>query len=135
MSKPRRPGDPPVIDPIDEHIGARIKAIRLLRGMGQRALSEAIGLTFQQVQKYERGVNRVSAVKLFKLAEILGVEVGYFYEGLPQGAKQPTISIADQLISTTGGLELAKCYLHMSPAQRRGTLEIARAHAPEKISA
>lgn len=69
-------------DPIDIHVGKRIAALRLERQLNQSQLGKALGLTFQQVQKYEKGTNRVSASKLYRTAEFLGVKVEYFFDGL-----------------------------------------------------
>jgi transcriptional regulator with XRE-family HTH domain len=80
----RARGDGP--NPIDVHVGSRIRMRRTLLGMSQQRLGKALGLTFQQVQKYERGTNRVSAGKLFQLARIFGVPVGDFYVTYPTGA-------------------------------------------------
>src|SRR5947199_10012591 len=71
-----------VPNPVDVHVGARIRTRRLLLGMNQETLANALGLTFQQVQKYEGGANRVSASRLAQVAEILGVPVMYFFNGL-----------------------------------------------------
>lgn len=78
-------------NPIDIHVGGRIKLRRQLLGLSQTTLAEALGLTFQQVQKYERGTNRVSASKLFTIAEILDVPVAFFFDGLGgvQGEASP----------------------------------------------
>lgn len=81
-------------NPIDEHVGRRIRMRRKLLNMSQTELGDALGLTFQQVQKYERGANRVSASKLYETARTLKVEIGYFFEGLadtvdPAGAINP----------------------------------------------
>lgn len=72
------------IDEIDRHVGIRIRQVRMLKGISQEKLAEELGLTFQQVQKYEKGVNRVGAGRLWKLAGIMGVPVTWFYEGLDQ---------------------------------------------------
>jgi transcriptional regulator with XRE-family HTH domain len=72
-----------VPDPIDVHVGTRIRSRRLLIGMNQETLANKLGLTFQQVQKYEGGANRVSASRLSRIADVLGVLVDYFYVGLP----------------------------------------------------
>jgi transcriptional regulator with XRE-family HTH domain len=69
-------------DPVDVHVGARIRTRRLLLGMNQETLASALGLTFQQVQKYEGGANRVSASRLAEVAEVLGVPVAYFFRDL-----------------------------------------------------
>jgi transcriptional regulator with XRE-family HTH domain len=86
VAKSRRPsgrmaslGKP---NPIDVHVGARVRLRRTLLGLSQEKLGEAIGLTFQQVQKYERGANRIGASRLFDLSRVLDVPISYFYEGM-----------------------------------------------------
>src|ERR1700728_3825063 len=69
--------------PIDVHVGARIRLRRTLLGMSQERLGEALGLTFQQVQKYERGVNRVGASRLFDLSRVLDVPISFFFDDMP----------------------------------------------------
>lgn len=70
-------------NPMDQHIGARMRLRRTLMGLSQEKLGEALGLTFQQVQKYERGVNRVSAARLFDVARVLDVPTSFFYDDMP----------------------------------------------------
>ena len=72
-------------NPVDEHVGSRLRLRRQVMGMSQEKLGEALGVTFQQVQKYERGTNRVGASRLYDLARVLGVPVNFFYEGLDGG--------------------------------------------------
>jgi transcriptional regulator with XRE-family HTH domain len=74
-------------NPVDVHVGNRMRMRRMLIGMSQEKLGERLGLTFQQVQKYEKGTNRVSASRLFHVAQVLAVPVQYFYEDLPAGAE------------------------------------------------
>ena len=69
--------------PIDAHVGSRVRLRRTLLGMSQEKLGDALGLTFQQVQKYERGVNRIGASRLFDLARVLDVPIGFFFDDLP----------------------------------------------------
>src|ERR1700754_4090626 len=78
--------------PIDVHVGSRIRLRRTLLGMSQERLGESLGLTFQQVQKYERGVNRVGASRLFDLSRVLDVPISFFFDDMP-----------DSLASTYGG--------------------------------
>ena len=68
---------------IDKHIGSRVRARRIMLGMSQKRLADALGLTFQQVQKYEKGVNRIGASRLLQIAGILDVSIEFFFEGLP----------------------------------------------------
>jgi transcriptional regulator with XRE-family HTH domain len=67
---------------LDEEIGRRLRTRRVLIGMTQEGIAEALGITFQQVQKYEKGTNRISASRLLRIAEVLGTGVGYFYDGM-----------------------------------------------------
>jgi transcriptional regulator with XRE-family HTH domain len=71
-------------DPVDRHVGHRVRIRRLLVGVSQEKLGDALGVTFQQVQKYEKGTNRISASRLQQIAEMLGVSIGFFYEGAPR---------------------------------------------------
>src|SRR5215208_5533266 len=79
-------------NPIDVHVGSRVRLRRTLLGMSQEKLGEAIGLTFQQVQKYERGANRIGASRLFDLSRVLDVPVSFFFDDMPadQDAITPT---------------------------------------------
>ncbi|MFM2041568.1 MAG: hypothetical protein RLY86_144 [Pseudomonadota bacterium] len=83
-------------DPIDMHVGSRIRLRRTLLGLSLDVLSGSLGLTYQQLQKYERGANRISASRLFQLAQSLDVPVGFFFDGVapdsPQGEEQPLLS-------------------------------------------
>src|SRR6266852_8547342 len=79
-------------NPIDVHVGSRVRFRRMLLGMSQEKLGERLGLTFQQVQKYEKGINRIGASRLFDLAQVLGVPVQFFYEEAPSGEPQPTMT-------------------------------------------
>lgn len=78
MQKSKGKGGP---DPIDVHVGSRLRARRILLGLSQEKLAEGLGITFQQVQKYERGSNRISASRLYNTAKLLAVPVAYFFEG------------------------------------------------------
>jgi transcriptional regulator with XRE-family HTH domain len=77
-------------DPVDVHVGVRIRMRRLLLGMNQETLASALGLTFQQVQKYEGGANRVSASRLAEMADVLGVSVSYFFNDLDLAGETAT---------------------------------------------
>jgi transcriptional regulator with XRE-family HTH domain len=112
--------------PIDIHVGSRIRLRRTLLGMSQERLGEALGLTFQQVQKYERGVNRVGASRLFDLSRVLDVPISFFFDDLPEG------------LATTYGSHLNRRGTGLSDMQdggftddalnRRETLELVRAY-------
>lgn len=116
--------------PVDLHVGGRIRLRRKDLGMSQEALAEAIDLTFQQVQKYERGANRVSASMLHDIAIALRTPVAWFFEGLPQGepVEATELNRADvhAFMMTTEGVELARLFVELSGGFRRLLLTIAR---------
>jgi transcriptional regulator with XRE-family HTH domain len=116
---------------IDRHVGARIRLRRKLLGKSQEQLADALGLTFQQVQKYERGANRVSASKLFGISRCLEVEVGYFFEQLgdPSASPRPSPALDGQVsdfLLTAEGVELASRFPRLSPGLRRRLLSLLR---------
>ncbi|MDB5467842.1 MAG: transcriptional regulator, Cro/CI family [Phenylobacterium sp.] len=117
--------------PIDRHVGLRIRMRRKELGVSQEKLAEALGLTFQQVQKYERAANRVSASKLWEVARSLQTSVSYFYEGLADnaefGAGAPHDATAQDFLITSEGLELATSFPKIARARvRRKVLELVR---------
>src|SRR5688572_1266832 len=109
--------------PIDVHVGSRVRLRRTLLGMSQEKLGEALGLTFQQVQKYERGVNRIGASRLFDLARVLDVPIGFFFDDMPDalGGSGATARRSLGLADSQDGFE--DDTLH-----RRETLELVRAY-------
>jgi transcriptional regulator with XRE-family HTH domain len=109
-------------NPIDIHVGARIRLRRTLLGISQMKLAEAIGLTFQQVQKYESGANRVSSSRLVDIANVLDVSISYFFEEMSAGVKAQTPS---ELMRTKQRPENAQ---EKDPMARRETLEFVRAY-------
>lgn len=134
---------------MDEHVGTRLRVRRTLAGLSQEKLAQAVGLTFQQIQKYERGTNRVSAGRLHDFARVLEVPVTYFFEHFTSGSKSMPLHLRglsdteQQGFSATEGveedpmsrretLELIKIYHSVSdPAQRRKILRALRAMAEE----
>ena len=124
--------------PLDLNVGARIRLRRKALGITQSQLAEALGLTFQQVQKYERGVNRVSASKLFEAASFMGVDVGYFFEGLAgrsaaEGfAESESERYTQSFLMTAEGVELASLFPRLSTKQRRRILELVRTLADDE---
>lgn len=110
-------------NPIDVHVGSRVRLRRTLLGMSQEKLGEAIGLTFQQVQKYERGANRIGASRLFDLSRVLDVPVSFFFDDMPAEAASAPVDddapIADD--GRSGGYE-------PDPMAKRETLELVRAY-------
>jgi transcriptional regulator with XRE-family HTH domain len=141
--------------PVDVHVGGRIRLRRALMGLSQERLGDALGLTFQQVQKYERGANRVSASRLYELSGVLDVPVSFFFDGMdsgqpgtrttggipgfaqaqeafggaPDGAASPASEIT--LFSRRETIELVRIYYRIEdPAMRRRVLDLIRMMAP-----
>ena len=124
-------------NPIDKHVGARVRMRRLLVGMSQEKLGTSLGITFQQIQKYEKGTNRIGASRLMHISEILQVPVAFFYEGAPGGtndlaglgeAQSPTY-VAD-FLATSEGLALAKAFQRIQDGRvRRRTVDLVEALA------
>ena len=122
---------------VDEHVGARVRLRRMLLGMSQEKLGECLGLTFQQVQKYEKGVNRIGASRLFDLAQVLGVPVQFFYDELTSSAAESTMAIGFaerptetyvvDFLSSRDGLELNKAFVRITdPKVRRSVVDLVR---------
>lgn len=140
MDKPSEPDIGP--NPIDRHVGLRIRMRRRELGISQERLAESIGLTFQQVQKYERAANRVSASKLWEVARALNTSVSFFYEGLskPEGSTgfNPPREQVHDFLATLEGIELANTFPKIPRGRvRRKVLDLVRAIAeePESVGA
>jgi transcriptional regulator with XRE-family HTH domain len=119
MAKPQTK----VPNSIDTHVGRRLRMRRMMLGMSQEKLGEAFGLTFQQVQKYEKGANRMGASRLQQAAQILGVSVPFFFEGAPgghiEGGDTLSPSYIDDFVSSEDGLGLIKAFMRIArPAMR-----------------
>jgi transcriptional regulator with XRE-family HTH domain len=110
-------------NPIDIHVGSRVRLRRTLLGMSQEKLGEAIGLTFQQVQKYERGANRIGASRLYDLSRVLDVPVSFFFDDI-------TATTASAAEARLGGMleEAPSPGYEADPMMRRETLELVRAY-------
>ncbi|NGM50158.1 helix-turn-helix transcriptional regulator [Caulobacter sp. 602-2] len=126
-------------NPVDLHVGARIRMRRKILGVSQEKLAESLGLTFQQVQKYERGANRVSASKLYEIARSLQAPVAYFFEGLadpsePADGQPRNDHQVHEFLMTPEGLELASLFprLNRAPVRRR-ILDLVRSMAEEEV--
>jgi transcriptional regulator with XRE-family HTH domain len=118
--------------PVDAHVGSRIRLRRVNLGMSQKQLGTALGLTFQQVQKYERGVNRVSASKLYSLSQTLGVSVSFFFENMPATLAQqqvPTSAIGSDLLAARETLELVRAYYTIPGALRHALCQVVKVAA------
>jgi transcriptional regulator with XRE-family HTH domain len=124
-------------NPVDLHVGARIRMRRRMQGVSQERLAESLGLTFQQVQKYERGANRVSASKLYEIASTLHSPVAYFFDGLDDPSGGGGDSASDEqtvhaFLMTTEGLELARGFTRIPRGRvRRRLLELVRSLAED----
>jgi len=126
-------------NPIDRHVGSRVRMQRMLAGISQEKLGEALGLTFQQVQKYEKGTNRISASRLQQIAKMLGVPVAFFFEGAPTGdvaaggfADAAATTYVADFLSTSEGVQLSKAFVRIkNPRVRRRVIDLVEALAEE----
>lgn len=131
-------------NPMDVHVGTRVRLRRMLLGMSQEKLGEHLGLTFQQVQKYEKGVNRIGASRLFDLAKVLGVPVQFFYDEAPAeviGSSAPVPGFSEatsdsyvvEFLSSRDGLELNKAFARIKdPKVRRSIVDLVRSLAGDE---
>ncbi len=130
-------------NPIDAHVGSRVRMRRMLLGLSQEKLGELLGLTFQQVQKYEKGANRIGASRLFDLSHVLGVPVQFFYDeapaaitdahtaatGMAERASEPYVA---DVLSSRDSIELNKAFARISDARvRRAVVELVKSLAGE----
>jgi transcriptional regulator with XRE-family HTH domain len=135
-------------NPIDLHVGSRVRLRRMLLGLSQEKLADQLGLTFQQVQKYEKGINRIGASRLFDLAQVLSVPVQFFYDDAPvavtaeHAAGEPSVAarpVDDDLVDflhSREGIELTKAFLRISDQKvRRSIVELVRALAGDETAA
>jgi transcriptional regulator with XRE-family HTH domain len=127
MSKPKTK----TANPIDAHVGSRLRMRRMMLGMSQERLGEAFGLTFQQVQKYEKGANRMRSSRLQHAADILQVTVPFFFEGAPGGhelsktAESP--AYVNEFVSSEDGLRLIKAFVRIArPAVRHRIVNLVQ---------
>ncbi|HEX7884591.1 MAG TPA: helix-turn-helix transcriptional regulator [Phenylobacterium sp.] len=124
-------------NPVDVHVGRRVRLRRKELGVSQGWLADRLGLTFQQIQKYERGANRISASKLYEIATLLEVSITYFFEGLddpatPKGARYADAftGVVEELLAEPNGPQLAEAFLSIRRRSvRKGLAELARAIA------
>ena len=129
-------------NPVDRHVGSRVRMRRMMLAMSQEKLGDALGLTFQQVQKYEKGTNRIGASRLQEISEILQVPVSFFFEGAPNPHVQagtmkdaPSPVYLWDFLATSEGLALTKAFTRIKePKLRRRIVdlveEIAGEHEP-----
>jgi transcriptional regulator with XRE-family HTH domain len=128
-------------NPVDLYVGGRVRMRRRTLGFSQEKLAEDLGLTFQQVQKYERGANRVSASKLYEIARSLSAPISFFFEGLsdpqagPAATDVPVDNFVHDFLMTNEGVELASLFPKIKRARvRRRLLELVRTMAEEEAA-
>src|SRR5271156_2307638 len=129
-------------NPIDKHVGSRVRMRRMMLGMSQGKLGNALGLTFQQVQKYEKGTNRIGASRLQQISHILQVPVSFFFEGAPSvgGAARlegmseaPSPAYVSDFLATSDGLALTKAFMRISDSKlRRRIVDLVEQIASDK---
>jgi len=122
-------------NPVDVHVGSRVRLRRMLVGLSQEKLGDSMGLTFQQIQKYEKGVNRIGASRLFKLSQVLDVPVQFFFDGMPASGESSVAGAADkdteaflfEFLNTRDGLELNRAFIKVNdPEVRRSVIDLVR---------
>jgi transcriptional regulator with XRE-family HTH domain len=115
-------------NPIDKHVGSRVRMRRMMLGMSQEKLGDALGLTFQQVQKYEKGTNRIGASRLQQISQILQVQVSFFFEGAPVIASGPrqegfteaaSPAYVSDFLASSDGLALTKAFMKIADSKLR----------------
>ncbi|MEM1315790.1 MAG: helix-turn-helix transcriptional regulator [Pseudomonadota bacterium] len=116
--------------PVDAHVGKRVRHRRWMVGMTQQQLGEKVGIKFQQIQKYETGMNRISASRLWDIAQALDVSISYFFEGLSEDALAEAEGSVDagrgDLLADKEALELVRSYYAIPENQRRRLFDLAR---------
>ena len=113
--------------PVDVHVGKRVRHRRWMVGMTQQQLAERVGIKFQQIQKYETGMNRISASRLWDISAALGVPVSFFFEGLAEGVNDTQqSSLPGDILADKEALELVRSYYAIPETQRRRLFELAR---------
>jgi transcriptional regulator with XRE-family HTH domain len=115
----------PMKHPVDAHVGKRIRHRRWMVGMTQQQLADQVGIKFQQIQKYETGMNRVSASRLWDVADALGVTISFFFEGLNDERETPR-GVEGDMMADKEALELVRSYYAIPEAQRRRLFDLAR---------
>jgi transcriptional regulator with XRE-family HTH domain len=128
-------------NPIDKYVGSRVRMRRMMIGMSQEKLGEKLGITFQQIQKYEKGTNRVGASRLQQIATSLSVPPSFFFEGAPvpdasmaAGFSEPSSpAYVSDFLSTSDGLALAKAFMRVKdPKVRRRIADLVESMVPEE---
>ena len=112
--------------PVDAHVGKKIRQRRWLVGMTQQQLAEQVGIKFQQIQKYETGANRVSASRLWDIADALQVPISFFFEGLSGREEEEGEPLQGNLLNDKEAMDLVRSYYAIPENQRRRLFELAR---------
>jgi transcriptional regulator with XRE-family HTH domain len=127
-------------NPIDKHVGSRVRMRRIMLNMSQEKLGDALGLTFQQVQKYEKGTNRIGASRLQQISNILSVPVSFFFEGAPHTGSHsggmsdaPSPAYVADFLSTSDGLALTKAFMKIKNAKLRRRIVDLVEHIADEI--
>jgi transcriptional regulator with XRE-family HTH domain len=130
-------------NPVDAHVGSRVRLRRMLLGMSQERLGESMGLTFQQVQKYEKGVNRIGASRLFQISKILDVPVQFFFEEAPHAEAGTARGMAEadsetfilEFLNSREGLELNRAFVKIANSKvRKSVVDLVRALSASESS-
>ncbi|RMH46320.1 MAG: XRE family transcriptional regulator [Alphaproteobacteria bacterium] len=111
--------------PVDVHVGKRIRHRRWMIGMTQQQLAEQVGIKFQQIQKYETGMNRVSASRLWDIAHALDVPISFFFEGISEGEATEG-KVQGDILADKEAMELVRAFYSIPEEQRRRLFELAR---------
>ena len=129
-------------NPIDKHVGSRVRMRRMMLAMSQEKLGDALGLTFQQVQKYEKGTNRIGASRLQQISHILQVPVSFFFDGAPiiagmpraEGVSEaPSPAYVSDFLATSDGLALTKAFMRIDDSKlRRRIVDLVEQIADDK---
>ena len=115
--------------PVDVYVGKRVRQRRWMVGMTQQQLAEKVGIKFQQIQKYETGMNRVSASRLWDISEAMGVKISFFFDGLEGGdsrSGEAETAVPGDILADKEALELVRSYYSIPENQRRRLFELAR---------
>ena len=112
--------------PVDVHVGQRIRHRRWMTGMTQQKLADAVGIKFQQIQKYETGMNRVSASRLYDIATALEVPVSFFFDGMEEEQAAASEALPGNILSDREALDLLRSYYALPENQRKQLFELAR---------
>jgi transcriptional regulator with XRE-family HTH domain len=132
------PSKPP--NPVDKHVGSRVRMRRLMLEMSQEKLGEALGLTFQQIQKYEKGTNRIGASRIQQISNILQIPVSFLFEGAPgnsmdvEGFREASPAYVADFLATSEGLALTRAFTRLKDARlRRSIVDLVEQIATREI--